>query len=35
MNYPLFCIIAAKCDVFIPGAAHISNTLLSGSGFSK
>lgn len=35
INHPVFCIIAAKWDVFIPGAAHISNTVLSGSGFNK
>lgn len=33
--YPLFCIIEAKYDVFIPGAAHMSKTVLSGSGFNK
>lgn len=31
--YPWFCIIAAKWEVFIPGAAHISNTVEPGGGF--
>lgn len=35
VNYPVFCIIAARYDVFIPGAAHISKTVLSTSGFNK
>jgi len=32
---PVFCIIAAKWDVFMPGAAHISNTKLFGFGFNR
>ena len=33
--YPSFFIIAAKWEVFIPGAAHISKTVHPGSGLSK
>lgn len=33
--YPVLFIIAAKCVVFIPGAAHISTIVASGGGFSR
>lgn len=32
-TYPSFLIIADKWEVFIPGAAHMSSTVLPGSGF--
>jgi len=35
LHYPLFFMRAARCVVFIPGAAHISKTVLSGGGFKS
>ena len=34
-HYPLFFMRAARCVVFIPGAAHISKTVLPGGGFKS
>ena len=35
LRYPLFFMRAARCVVFIPGAAHISKTVLPGGGFKS